>query len=281
MPTRDGTSHHSSATATGRWFPTPPTPGDGAARLLCLPYAGGSPVMYRNWDKELAGTAEVLPLCLPGRAHRWGEPLEHDLHGIADAVVEATVLLQQDRPLALFGYSLGALLAFEVARGLARRGRPPLLLIVSACAPPREFGALPPKHNLPEKEFIALLREMGATPQAILDREEMLSLLLPMLRSDFALVDRYRHTPGPVLSTPIVALAGRDDPEAGPEVMAGWARETQQPLRRLDLDGGHMFIEEDQATVIALVRAALCTELASRFHEAGCPAGDQNGRKFL
>ncbi|MFD7898225.1 thioesterase II family protein [Streptomyces sp. NPDC059743] len=76
---------------------------------------------------------------------------------------------------------------------------------------------------------------MGATSQAILDNEEMLSLLLAMLRSDFALADRYRHTPGPVLSKPIVTLAGRDDPEVGPEVMADWARETQQPLRQLDL----------------------------------------------
>ncbi|MGX5182926.1 thioesterase II family protein [Streptomyces avermitilis] len=263
MPTRDDT-HHGSATATGLWFPAPPAPGDCAVRLLCLPYAGGSPVMYRTWDKALAGTADVLPLCLPGRAHRWGEPLEHDLHRIADDVVEAAAPLQRDLPLALFGYSLGALLAFEVARGLARRGRPPLLLIVAACAPPRECGALSPKHTLPDEEFIALLREMGATPQAILDNEEMLSLLLPMLRSDFALADRYRHTPGPVLPTPIVALAGRDDPEAGPEVMAGWARETQQPLRRLDLDGGHLFIEEDQPTVIALVRAALRTALAHK-----------------
>ncbi|MFD6887626.1 thioesterase II family protein [Streptomyces sp. NPDC059957] len=263
MPTRDD-SHHGSATATGRWFPTPSAPGDCAVRLLCLPYAGGSPVVYRAWGKALAGTADVLPLCLPGRAHRWGEPLEDDLHRIADAVVEATAPLQSDLPLALFGYSLGALLAFEIAQGLARRGRPPLLLIVAACAPPRECGARPPQHNLPDEEFIALLRDMGATPQAILDDEEMLSLLLPMLRSDFALADRYRHTPGPVLSTPIVALAGHNDPEAGPETMAGWARETQQPLRRLDLDGGHMFIEEEQATVIAMVREALCTELAHK-----------------
>ncbi|GDY88304.1 hypothetical protein SAVCW2_75030 [Streptomyces avermitilis] len=164
MPTRDDT-HHGSATATGLWFPAPPAPGDCAVRLLCLPYAGGSPVMYRTWDKALAGTADVLPLCLPGRAHRWGEPLEHDLHRIADDVAEATAPLQKDLPLALFGYSLGALLAFEVARGLARRGRPPLLLIVAACAPPRECGALSPKHTLPDEEFIALLREMGRLPR--------------------------------------------------------------------------------------------------------------------
>ncbi|GGX75533.1 thioesterase II family protein [Streptomyces hiroshimensis] len=263
MPTRDDTGR-GSATATGRWFPAPArsTSGDHAVRLLCLPYAGGSPVMYRAWGEELAGTADVLPLCLPGRAHRWGEPLEHDLHRIADDVVEAVAPLQRDLPLALFGYSLGALLAFEVARGLTRRGCPPLLLMVAACAPPRDCEGLAPKHILPDAEFIALLQEMGATPQAVLDNEEMLSLLLPMLRADFALADRYRHTPGPVLSTPIVALAGREDPEAGPEVMAGWAHESQRPLRRLDLDGGHLFIEEDPLTVTALVRAELRTALA-------------------
>ncbi|MFJ5294419.1 thioesterase II family protein [Streptomyces sp. NPDC088348] len=259
---RDDT-HPGSATAS-LWFPTPPASADSAVRLLCLPYAGGSPVMYRTWGTALAGTADVLPLCLPGRAHRWGEPLEHDVQRIADEVVEAAVPLQRDLPLALFGYSLGALLAFEVARGLARRGSPLLLLVVAACAPPRECAALAPKHTLSDEQFIALLREMGATSEAILGNEEMLSLLLPMLRSDFALADRYRHTPGPALSTPIVALAGRDDPEAGPEVMAGWARETQQPLRRHDLDGGHLFIEEDQTTVIALVRAALRTAVAHK-----------------
>ncbi|MEU9350969.1 alpha/beta fold hydrolase [Streptomyces griseoloalbus] len=263
MPTRDDTEH-GPATGTGLWFPDPPASGTAGVRLLCLPYAGGSPAMYRAWDKALAGTADVLPLCLPGRAHRWGEPLEHDLRRIADDVTEAAAPLQDDRPLALFGYSLGALLAFEVARGLARRGRPPLLLVVAACAPPRECGELPAKHTLPDEEFIALLRDMGATPQAILDNEEMIALLLPMLRADFALSDRYRYRPEPPLPTPIVALTGRDDPEAGPAVMAGWARETKMPLRRLDLDGGHLFMEEDQPTVIALVRAVLRTALARK-----------------
>ncbi|MFD7898226.1 thioesterase II family protein [Streptomyces sp. NPDC059743] len=124
---------------------SPPLPPPATAPYACCACpTRGAPVMYRAWDKALAGTAEVLPLCLPGKAHRWGEPLEHDLHRIADAVVEATAPLQRDLPLALFGYSLGALLAFEVARGLARRGRPLLLLIVAACAPAREFGALSP-----------------------------------------------------------------------------------------------------------------------------------------
>ncbi|QNP66629.1 thioesterase II family protein [Streptomyces genisteinicus] len=261
MPTRDGT-RPGPATGAGLWFPAPAAPGDCAVRLLCLPYAGGSPVMYRTWDEALADTADVLPVCLPGRAHRWGEPLRHDLHRIADDVAEAAAPLQRDLPLALFGYSLGALLAFEVARRLTRRGRPPLLLVVAACAPPRSREALSPKHTLPDEEFIAVLRQMGATPQAILDDEEMLSLLLPMLRSDFALADRYRRTPGPALSVPVVALAGRDDPEAGPEVMSGWARETHQPLRRLDLDGGHLFIEERRPEVVALVRSALRSAVA-------------------
>lgn len=260
MPTRDDTDHGPAA-RNGPWFPAPPATSGLGARLLCLPYAGGSSVMYRAWGEALADTADVLPLCLPGRAHRWGEPLEHDLRRIADDITEAAAPLQDDRPLALFGYSLGALLAFEVARGLTRRGRPPLLLVVAACAPPRECADLPPKHTLPDEEFIDLLRDMGATPQAVLDSEEMTALLLPMLRADFALSDRYRYRPEPPLPTPIVALAGRHDSEAGPVVMAGWARETRLPLRGLDLDGGHLFIEEDQPTVIALVRSLLRTAL--------------------
>ncbi|MCX4521958.1 alpha/beta fold hydrolase [Streptomyces anulatus] len=255
---RPGSPRQEAARDAG-WFLRPGGAGAAPVRLVCLPYAGGSGAVFRNWAAGLDGAAEVHALTLPGHAHRWRQPLAEDLHRLADDIADVTAPLQDERPLVLLGYSLGGLLAFEVARRLNRRGRAPELLIAAACPPP---GLLPEgrnRHTLPDREFIALLRQMGATPEAILDEPEMIGLLLPMLRADFALSERYRYTPGKPLPTPIVTVGGSDDPEIAPAAMASWAEETTLSLTQIVLAGGHLFIHEDEAGLLAHIRDAVRT----------------------
>jgi medium-chain acyl-[acyl-carrier-protein] hydrolase len=233
------------ATWLPAWRPDGPL---APCRLICLPYAGGSPVMYRAWEPALAGVAEVLATCPPGRLHRWRERPQSNLHQLADELTEVIAVLP-DRPLALFGYSLGALIGLEVARRLADRGRPPALFIAAACPAPGSITRDRAVHLLPDDEFAAVLKRLGVTPQSLLQNEEMMRVLLPMLRMDFAMSERYAYRPSRVLPTPIVTMAGRQDPDAGPGDMAGWAAETGH-LRHICLDGGHMFIDTEEETLL-------------------------------
>jgi surfactin synthase thioesterase subunit len=240
-----------------KWFGRPSDVlTDARCRLLCLPYAGGSSMMYRSWPAELAADRiEVRSVTLPGRADRWSEPLFHDLHLLADTLADLAGELT-DLPIAIFGYSLGALVGFELTRRLNRIGHPPTVLIAAAHAAPSEPRLKRIVHLLPNDDFIAVLSELDATPRDILDNDEMLQVLLPMLRGDFALAETYRYQPDAVLSTPILTIAGQLDPEITSETVRGWRRETVAH-RHVELAGGHLFIEAEQQQVLELIRDAV------------------------
>ena len=163
------------------------------ARLLCCPYAGGSAGIFRTWATYLPLDVELWALQYPGREERL---LESAFTRVADLVATAAQsiggLLEQV-PYVIFGHSLGALVAFELIRELRRGGQPlPKSLFVSGARNPR-FNAFKgnPRHLWPDPEFIGELRRIGGTPPDLLENEELMDLMLPTLRADFALVDTY------------------------------------------------------------------------------------------
>jgi medium-chain acyl-[acyl-carrier-protein] hydrolase len=236
--------------------------------LVCLPYAGGSASTYRSWPAALADVATVHPMTLPGHADRWNLPLAEDLHGLADHLTAelgvgpggsagASLDPRTYGQIVLFGYSLGALLAFEMVRRLADWNLRPAALMVAACAPPASPLHRRRMHQLPDAEFLDWIRQLDATPEAILADPEMMTILLPVLRNDVALSERYGYREAAPLPIPIVTLAGHADPYADPSVMAGWAAESTLPVREVTVPGGHMFIHEQEAAVLDVVRDTL------------------------
>ena len=183
-----------------------------APRLLCLHHAGGNGAFYLSWAADLAGTCEVWTANLPGRRGRVLEPLVTDLNTLVAELADAAEALL-DRPLAIFGHSMGALLAYEVARELRRRGCPPLsALVVSAC---RAAHLRPELTGVPrgDAELTGLLRSWGGTPPGLLEDEEFLGLVLPPFRADLLLCDAYRYRPGPRLHAPLTLLSRPPFPE--------------------------------------------------------------------
>jgi surfactin synthase thioesterase subunit len=228
---------------------------DRRVQLVCLPCAGASAEMYRSWRTELSDLVHVRPVSLPGRAELRHLPLCYDLHLVAESLADD--LAEYDNEIALFGYSVGALVGFEAARRLVARRRPPVLLIVAACDPP----SVPPRrrdlHVLSDPELIDWVRAQGATPEAILSNTEMMALLLPVLRADIALFDGYHYRQALPLPVPIVTVTGRQDPLTDPVTMTGWGEESELPPRDILLEGGHMFINDQERAVIDVVRDAL------------------------
>ncbi|MGA8116120.1 MAG: alpha/beta fold hydrolase [Actinocatenispora sp.] len=226
--------------------------------LLCFPYAGGSAVrIYREWIKPMAGDAEVVPVELPGRGSRLVEPLLTRIDAITDDVL-TKVLPRLDRPYALFGHSLGALVAFELARRLEHRyARPAMHLFVSGHDAPHLTSQKHDDYLLPEDEFRARLRELAGTPEEVLADEDLLGLLVPIIRADFEAADTYEYRAGPKLTCPVTVYGGSDDPEAPPDTLPQWAEQTLAPTEVRVLPGNHFFLHHQQSRLLSGVAGDL------------------------
>lgn len=235
-----------------------PRPLPGAAlRLVCFPYAGGGASVFASWPAGTGPDIEVCAVQLPGREARFGQRPFQDVRTLVSAV-EASLGGLLDEPFALFGHSMGALVAFEFARRLAaRRRRAPAHLFVSARPAPHLRRPWPRAHLLPDDQLIDRVRQIGGTPAQVLADARLMRLVLPVLRADFAVNDGHVHRPGPLLDCPVTALGGRDDPEASPRALTAWQRHTTGPFRLRLFDGGHFYLREHRDELLRVVRESL------------------------
>ncbi len=240
----------------GSWFDQQAYVSTAPLRLVCVPYAGGSGALFQNWPAWLQGVAEVCPAHLPGRGTRRSEPAYTSVDVAVDALADAIVPIA-DRPFALFGCSMGALIAYELARRLDARHRPPAALIVAACAAPHLFVHRRPRWHLPTPEFLRELQALNGTPPELLADPELMALFLPVLRADFQLFDTYGYVPGPPLTCPITACAGAEDTHAPREHMDGWAQHTIARCAVESFPGDHFFIRSAESRLLRVIERAL------------------------
>jgi surfactin synthase thioesterase subunit len=231
-----------------RYHPAP----HAVARLLCFPHAGSAANFYFGASRRLTPQVEVLAVQYPGRQDRHGEPAIGDVTKLVPPIVEAA-RRWTDRPLALFGHSLGALLAFEVARRLEQEGVKPVGLFLSARR--AAFDSRPETvHQRDDVGLLAEMRALGGTDDVLLDDEELLREILPMVRSDYRAAETYVYRPGPDVSCPVVAFAGADDPKATPDEIGAWARHTSGGFELRVFPGGHFYLKAHQNDVFDAIR---------------------------
>lgn len=224
-----------------------------ALRLFCLPYSGASAVVYLRWRRSLPAWIEVCPLELPGRGRRFSEPLQTDMPALV-AQLAAELEGRLDLPYALFGHSLGALLAFELAQALRRKGASAarMLFVSGAPAPAhREYHA-DLRIEQSDEQLLARLRQLGGTDEAVFQDPEMLLLTLPVLRADFLLCGRYRYDRRALLGCPIQAFGGRHD-RVSLEALSAWQDETAADFSMEMFDGDHFFINAHEARLLELM----------------------------
>lgn len=248
-------------TSANGWIVRGRRPAAPAVRLFCLPYAAGGASTYAPWLTSFSGEVDVCPVELPGRQTRSRDSAFSRVGPLVDAI--ATGLAGEfGIPYALFGHSMGALVAFELARELRRRGvaGPSVLFVSGGRAPqlPREHS---PVHDQPDGVVLAKLRSLGALPAEICDEPELVELLMPTIRADLTLCETYEYRPEPPLACPIVAFAGDDDREVPPARVDPWREQTSSGFLRHVLPGGHFFLHSSQAAVLDAVYAALAVAL--------------------
>ena len=238
------------------WFPGT-EPRASGFRLFCFPYAGGSGAIYRGWQRFLPGVAEVVPVEIPGRGGRRTEPAFRRFAGLIPELAHA-VRPFLSAEFAFYGHSMGAVIAFELARELRRRGiGQPRHLFVSGRQAPQLSDIDPITYNLPEPEFIAELRRLNGTPQEVLDHAELMELMLPILRADFELIQTYDYTDGAPLECPIDVYGGAEDHEVPRDVLAGWREQTSAAFALHILPGDHFFIRSSQNQLLQMVASEL------------------------
>ncbi|MER6692217.1 thioesterase II family protein [Streptomyces minutiscleroticus] len=222
------------------------------AVLVCFPHAGGAASYYRPLSTALGTDMDVLAVQYPGRQNRRTEPLARTVDQLVDDSVEA-LEPWTNRPLSLFGHSMGAVVAYEVARRLTAAGSPPVTLVVSGRRAPgdEQRGEV---HLRDDAGLLTEIRRLGGTDLRVLESPDMRALFLPVLRADYQAVETYRHTQGPQLSCPVLALAGESDPVASPAEMRHWAARTSAGFDVLAFSGGHFYLAENSAAVASAVR---------------------------
>jgi surfactin synthase thioesterase subunit len=226
-------------------------------RLFCFPHAGAGAVVFRQWPDELPSDVELCVPCLPGRDARVDEPSATAMAPLVSALAQELQPLLT-LPYALFGHSMGAFVAFDLAHELSAMRAGPVHLFASAQRGPRLPYAVQPIFALPDADFLAAVRERyQAIPEPVLRQPDLMAVLLRTLRSDFTLVEDYRYRATTLLSCPVTALGGQEDRQIAREQLAGWSLETAKSFDLRLLPGGHFFLNESRRELLAIIRDRL------------------------
>ncbi|MEE1803258.1 thioesterase II family protein [Streptomyces sp. NPDC101062] len=230
------------------WLPFGEAPPSGP-RLFCFPNAGAGAASFATWRGLAPAGMTVCPVQPPGRAERFRETPYDRLDTLLDGLTEA-LRTQFTGVYALYGHSVGALVAFELARRLRRAGaRPPVHLFVSGRAAPQLPDGRKQLRDLPTGELLDEVAAMGGTPPEVLREESLMAALLPLLRADFAVNETYAYREEPPLDLPLTVFGGRDDPRAREAELLAWESLTTADFDIRLFPGGHFFIN-DAANVL-------------------------------
>lgn len=231
-------------------------------RLFCLPYAGGAAATYRPWARLLPPSIELCPVEIPGRGTRMRAPLAEHLDDVVDDLLAAVTLLD-DLPFVLFGHSMGALIGLAATLRLEGGRSEPSGLIVSAALPPSSDPPRRRMSDLSDDQFVAKIAQLDGTPREVLEHQELMALMLPILRADLALVEGKTWDPNATVGVPIEALGGSDDPSVPADRLAGWSRLTTGAFNHRVFPGGHFYLSSSHETEVVSHVARRVLEMRS------------------
>ncbi|MGW2462284.1 thioesterase II family protein [Streptomyces sp. NPDC001761] len=225
--------------------------------LLCLPHAGAGASFFWRWRKLMPAGLRLCPLQLPGREERIEEEPWTDVHTAVEGLLPDALNAARDAPaVAVFGHSLGAVLAYELARALAGAGVTVAELFVSG-SPAPSAGRSQRATGIPDDEFIDRVEEFAGDSHPALRMPELRELLLPVLRSDVAMHEDYRPRSGEALPAPITCLRGDSDQLVTQSDALAWSLATEVGFRYYEFPGGHMYLTDSAPQVVDVVSAVL------------------------
>lgn len=237
----------------GQWVTFPHPVPNARLRLFAFPYAGGTALTYRAWPLGLPPDVELCTIQLPGHGNRLHEPLFDRLAPLIDDFVPK-LIEHLDKPFVFFGHSMGALLAFETARRLRKDyARLPKLLFISGHRPAQTRDPNIRTFDLPEPEFIEELRRLDGTPSEVLDHPELLEMMIPILRADFAIAQTYTCVDEPPLECDLTAFGGISDVTVTREHLEVWRTHTSGNFKLRMFLGNHFYLNSARTSLLQTI----------------------------
>lgn len=223
--------------------------------IFFFPYAGASASVYERWKNLLPPSIQLVNVELPGRGRRFGEPLLTSVEEMVENVQHILLPHLDGSPYALFGHSLGSIIAFEMSRRLCSKGYPPPVhLFVSGRAAPHAIEN-ENMHLLANEQFLAKIQVLGGTPPQFFENEQLLSLFLPILKSDYMASETYRFNEEQGrLSCDITVFSGLQDGDYDP---MEWSKHTSGSCEAFSFEGGHFFIHEHAEQMAEAIHSRL------------------------
>ncbi|MFJ8313679.1 MULTISPECIES: thioesterase II family protein [unclassified Streptomyces] len=249
--------------AGNRWLRRHGVEGPVGARLVCFPHAGGTAASFAGWAGQLPTGTELVAVQYPGRQDRIAEEPIGEMAEMADRLAEALRPLL-DRPMVFFGHSMGTGLAYEVAGRLERSdGFLTDHVFVSARPAPHRIDG-EHRHRLSDEDLVAAMRRLGGPDAEVYDHQVLLPLILPPLRADLALLDRYRPERLTPLRAPLTVFGGEDDDTCPIADLPAWGEATTEPVRIRLFPGGHHYLRECENDVVRAVSVEITAAATAR-----------------
>lgn len=226
------------------------------ADLLCIPHAGGSASFYGTLIRQLQ-PSKVVAIELPGRGRRYGEPLLTDLETMVDWIIRENQEIFQAE-FVLFGHSMGAVVAYELARRLSKPEQPKHLVVSACAAPHRRAGRGSVFTGASDDELIRGLEILDGLTPGVFSRRDIEEVFLPPLRADLGALARYSydHFTGD-LNLPVTVMGGRGDPEVTPTDLQDWQDLTSADIQTHTFEGGHFYLHQHERAVAEILRQLL------------------------
>ncbi|MCH9807192.1 MAG: SDR family NAD(P)-dependent oxidoreductase [Alphaproteobacteria bacterium] len=251
-----------------KWIQASARRGQARAHLVCLPHGGGSAQAYRDWGRVLPDRVEVIAIAPPGRGARFREPAITQMAAMRAAIADALAPII-DKPYAIFGHSVGALTAFELALELqARRAPPPMRVFLSSYASPQVAAIAETFHDRSEADLLQFLDGLGHdalfdAPASDMDAE-LRQHMLKAVRADFKLAETHRVTNGARLQSPMTILGGACDPTLPPSALDGWSQHAADSFEKHIFPGGHFYTETARDELLDLIASSMDRDLNAR-----------------
>ncbi len=232
------------------WFKNINSKPKAKIRLFCFHHAGGGASVFKPWLRHFPQEIEICPVLLPGRETRIKETPYISMERLLNRLAyEIEPFL--DKPCAFFGHSMGSTISYELTRCLLKWEKPtPVKLFLSGRRAPHMPSPKPKISELPHDEFLEELREQNGTPEEVFESEELLEFVIPILRTDYRLLEHHEHIPGPPIDIPITAFGGSDDRDVPIETIRGWEKYTSSHFDFEIFPGGHFYIKSPQSKLV-------------------------------
>jgi surfactin synthase thioesterase subunit len=221
--------------------------------LFCFPYAGGGASLFRSWPKILDQSIQLFGVQAPGKESRFSEAPLLTVADYADQAAKVILQTTGATPLALFGHSLGAAVAYETACRLSQAGKDVSCLLVSGRQAPNLKSKMKPISHQSDSQFISELALLEGTPTDVLANTELLELLLPMVKSEFAMSEAYRGSSTQMLACPVLAMGSTEDIWLDDNSLNLWSYVTSGQFQTKWFGGDHFFLRSHQADLVSFI----------------------------